>query len=181
VSGFLIYFFLDYSEKKMRKSNDHSLSITTDKAHYEGDFWFNALSALGMALVWFTKLEWIDSICAMVACAFIVKATYPIFRRSIKDILNHEVSPELQEKIVKITIDTDDRVKGIHRLRSRLLGHMLIIDFHLSFPADISLVEAHAIADQVTENLNLAFPNIDVIIHLEPDNLTEGDESNCRF
>jgi ferrous-iron efflux pump FieF len=86
-----------------------------------------------------------------------------------------EAEPEVQREILKLALETNPIVEGIHRLRTRRLGPNLFIDFHLKLPADMTLAEAHRLGDQVEANIMQRFPRADVLIHLDPDDLPDED------
>ena len=172
VFGFILNWFLKVAEKRFRENNDHNISISTDRAHYEGDFWFNCISAIGMGLVWWTGIGIIDSICAIIAASFFIKATFPVFVRTYKDITNQEVDAELQEKIKTLIYDINPNIKDVHDLRSRLLGPSILIDCHIYLPDSFSVVDSYKIVDQIKKVLydNL---NIDAMIHVDPVSLKD--------
>ena len=167
VSGFILNSFLKYCEKHQREKNDTNISICTDRAHYEGDFWFNLISALGMGIVWITGLSIIDSICALIAAGFFIKATFPVFIRTYKDITNEEVDKDLQEKIKTLIYSIDPKISNVHDLRSRLLGPNIFIDCHICLPKDLSVFEAHSIVSNAQHSLFDQL-NIDALIHVDP-------------
>ncbi len=166
VCGFLLNIYLKISEKRQRATNDTNISISTDRAHYEGDFWFNLISAVGMGLVWFSGLNIIDSICALIASGFFIKATFPVFIRTYKDITNEEVDIELQQKIKTLIYNADSKIQDIHDLRSRLLGPNILIDCHICLPQNLSVLEASAIVSKVQQLLYEKL-NIDALIHVD--------------
>ena len=78
----------------------------------------------------------------------------PIIHRQIVCILDREAS---------------ERNVEYHRLRDRLSGHKIFIEFHLLLPADISLSEAHEIATQIEVNIKNALDiQSEVLSHIEP-------------
>ena len=166
VCGFILNIFLKTCEKRQREQNDTNISISTDRAHYEGDFWFNLISAVGMGLVWISGLNIIDSICALIASGFFIKATFPVFVRTYKDITNQEVATDLQDKIKTLIYDADDKIQDIHDLRSRLLGPNILIDCHICLPKDLSVLEASSIVNKV-QTLLYKELNIDALIHVD--------------
>lgn len=164
--GFLLNIYLTICEKHQRAQNDTNISICTDRAHYEGDFWFNLISAVGMGLVWISGLNIIDSICALIASGFFIKATFPVFIRTYKDIINEEVEPKLQEQIKNLIYTSDPKIQDIHDLRSRLLGPTIFIDCHICLPKDLSVLEASAVVSKVQQILYEKL-NIDALIHVD--------------
>lgn len=166
VFGFVLNLFLKLAEHYQRSQNDTNISISTDRAHYEGDFWFNFISAIGMCLVWLTGLSIIDSLCALGASFFFIKATFPVFKRIYEDILNQEAPIDLQNKIKDLIYSLDTRISNIHDLRSRFLGPNILIDCHLNLPSDMSVKEASLLINKA-QSLLYDKLNVDALIHVD--------------
>ena len=60
------------------------------------------------------------------------------------------------------------KVLGIHDLRTRQSGSDYFIQLHLELPDDLSLLEAHHIADNVENEIIKNFTNAEVIVHQDP-------------
>lgn len=171
--GLLLQWYLTKAEKKLEENNERSLSITADKGHYQADFWANLISAISLGIVWYTKLPILDGAFALIASALLMKVSYSILKKSLKDVLHQEVDPELQKKIFETVMASDARIKGIHMLRSRQLGPTLFIDFHLVLPSATLVAESYTLVNKTIKELNKKFPSVDVVIHVDPDNIPE--------
>ena len=78
------------------------------------------------------------------------------------------VDPALVEEAEAIARSTPG-VVDVHDLRVRWLGHRLQAGLHLTVNEDISVSEAHAIAEEVRHRLFHAVPSLeDVSIHTDP-------------
>ena len=64
-------------------------------------------------------------------------------------------------------------VIDLHDLRTRTSGYSSFIQMHLELPASLSLVRAHQIADEVEVSVRKYFPEAEVIIHQDPEGVTE--------
>jgi ferrous-iron efflux pump FieF len=62
----------------------------------------------------------------------------------------------------------DPRVQGLHDLRTRQAGKTVFIQFHLELDGNLSLNEAHSIADTTGIKVKAAFEDAEVIIHQDP-------------
>jgi ferrous-iron efflux pump FieF len=70
------------------------------------------------------------------------------------------------------------QVGNVHALRTRRSGPTKLIQLHVGLPDNLTLVEAHALSDQVEARLQSAFPEADIIIHQDPISL--GDDGAGR-
>ncbi|MDA7747101.1 CDF family cation-efflux transporter FieF, partial [Psychromonas sp.] len=59
-------------------------------------------------------------------------------------------------------------VRGIHDLRTRSSGYVKFIQLHLELDDEQTLLAAHQKSDEVDFILKEAFPDADILIHLDP-------------
>ena len=65
-----------------------------------------------------------------------------------------------------------------HRLRTRRLGNLLIVEMDIEVDANMTVKESHEVAMQVETEIKKSVPKIyDVLIHIEP----LGNEEDERF
>jgi len=169
IGAFLIHLYLSSRRTKVEESRGRSLVLMADHAHYSGDAFANAVSALGIAVVWLSHIFVLDAIFGMVSGFALCWVAVPILKHSVSDILHTEIDPELQQKIVDLAYNADGRIISIHRLRSRALGPMIFVDFHLKLPRNLTIEVGHDIGDHVAREIEKEFPQIDIIIHIDPD------------
>jgi ferrous-iron efflux pump FieF len=169
LGGLCIHIFISIQVKKLKKKRERSLILLADKAHYSGDMLTNFLSACGLMIVYFSKLQFLDPLMGGLSALFLGSLAVPILKKSFKDIAHNEAPEEFQQLIVNIVMSVDKRIKGIHLLRSRELGPYLFVDFHMKLPDKITLIEAHAIDERVEAKIKKVFPNADIFIHLDPE------------
>ena len=86
--------------------------------------------------------------------------------------MDHELSPEDRERITAVA-SSHTEVKGLHDLRTRMAGIKPFIQLHLELPGDMTLHDAHIVSDQVEADLLSEFPNAEVIIHQDPEDIEE--------
>ena len=61
-------------------------------------------------------------------------------------------------------------VVGIDLLHTRQFGNKIYVDLEITVKRDMSLVDAHAIAERVHKNVEENFPNVKhVMIHVNPE------------
>lgn len=117
----------------MHRENERSLAVLSDRAHYGSDVWTNGLGAVGMLAVWYTGKPILDAAFGLVGSIFLLHAAYPVLIHSTKDILQSQVDPKLQQKIIELALTVDAQIQGIHRLRSRQSGPTLLSIFTLNY------------------------------------------------
>ena len=174
-SGFFLQSILSRAEKKLADNNERALSLSADKAHYLGDFYFNMASASGLLLVWLSGYQILDAVFGLISGLFLMNTSLPLLKKCYHDIIHSEVDVETQNKLVATVRETSQKVLGVHRLRTRFYGPILYVDFHLKLAAATSLEEAHNIGEEVSRKIKSVFPNADPMIHLDPDSEPDDD------
>jgi cation diffusion facilitator family transporter len=169
LGGLFIQLYLGRAIKKTHSQGERSLVLLADHAHYAGDVYSNLLSALGLAVAYYTQNPLFDPGFAGLAGLFFLRSAYPIIRKCINDIVHLEVDPTMQQSIAEIILHHDRRIAGVHHLRTRELGPHLFVDFHLVIEGDVSLGVAHLIGESVEGAIKKAIPRADVMVHLDPD------------
>ncbi len=172
-AGLGIQLMLSRYEEKLKARNEASLTVSADRAHYLGDFWTNGLGALGLLTVWYLRNELWDQILGLCGAAMLLSTALPLIRSSLAHIMQSGAEPELIHQLKALIRDTDTRILGVHRLRTRRHGPTLFIDFHLKLEASLSLQAAHEIGEAATAAIVSLYPRADVLVHLDPDNFPD--------
>lgn len=179
--GFIIHKVLDKKNQHLEDENHRSLSVESDIAHYAGDMVVNLLSALGVLAAWYYNSTLIDFSLGIVSGLWLFKTAYPILKKSFSDIVHAQASPELQQEIVEAVLTCSDQILGIHQLRSRELGPILFVDFHLKLSRSLTLEKAHDVGDLAIAAIKDIIPRADVIVHLDPDSEEDQEEWEPQY
>jgi ferrous-iron efflux pump FieF len=149
-----------------------SLAISADSLHYGADLLTN-MSVI-VALVLSTQLGWIwaDPLIAIAIGMFILRSAWQILKQSLNLLMDRELPDEDRERIRRIA-SSHPEVIDIHDLRTRSSGTHVFIQFHLEMDGNMTLFDAHAIADQVMGELEQEFPDAEVLIHEDPHGVSE--------
>lgn len=131
---------------------------------------------LGLFFTIYFKMPVIDSIFAMLISIYIMKSGFDIFMET-----NVELMDGVSDQTVYTRIfDTIQRVKGAinpHRLRVRKLANLYIIGVDIEVDPELTVGEAHRIAQTVERDLKDRLGNVyDVMVHTEPAGNYEQDE-----
>lgn len=144
-----------------------SLAISADQLHYVGDVLVNG--AVIVALLLATQLGWTiaDPLFGIGIAAYILYNAWQIAAGALDMLMDREL-PEDERDRIRGVIRRHAGVLGVHDLRTRASGPQIFIQCHIELAAEQSLLQAHAIADAVEEDLRQAFPGAEVIIHQDP-------------
>lgn len=149
-----------------------SLAVEADKTHYSMDIVVNA----GVIVVMFAMMSgapaWIDPAYAILVALYISVTVREIASKGLDMLLDRELSQEIRDDIAQI-IHGHNRVMGFHDLRTHKSGMKIMISFDLEVEASLSLADAHDIARDIEVDIVSAFPNAEVLIHVDPHNDTD--------
>ncbi|MGL6124298.1 MAG: cation efflux pump FieF [Shewanella sp.] len=143
-----------------------STVVEADSLHYKSDLFLNGAVLLALVLSQYGWL-WADGLFAVMIALYIGHQASGLGYRSIQALLDRELDEETRQKITQIAIE-DPRVQGLHDLRTRQAGKTVFIQFHLELDGNLSLNEAHSIADTTGIRVKAAFDDAEVIIHQDP-------------
>ena len=149
-----------------------SVAIGADSLHYQADVLVNASVIVSLLLA--TELGWsaADPLFAIGIAVYIVWGAWRIARRALDQLMDRELPAEDRQRIHDI-VAQHTGVSDLHDLRTRASGTQLFIQLHLEMDGNLKLREAHEISDQVMLDVQRAFPNAEVLIHADPQELEE--------
>lgn len=144
----LINFVMGYRSIQKGKKND-SLALIASGRHLQSDTYSTLGIMLGVALIYFTGMVWIDSVVAILFAIFIIYTGYKITRTSIAGIMD-EADIDLLRQLVSL-LNEHRRVNWIdlHNLRVIKYGGVMHIDCHLTVPWFLNINQAHEEIDEL--------------------------------
>lgn len=152
-----------YEAREGRRLNSELL--LADARHTQSDVLTSVtvLAALAGVALGYPVL---DPVAGLVVAAFIGHTGYQIARDTSR-ILSDAIV--IDERIVQQVVMDVSGVVGCHRIRTRGTLDHVFLDLHVWMPAQMPLVEAHALSHVVKDKLMARFPEIaDALIHIEP-------------
>ena len=120
-----------------------SIALKASGKHIITDFWTSVGVAIGLVLVKFTGLIWIDSVTAIVVAVLILKAGLGLFMDAFDGLMDKE-NPEDIERLSKIFSENMTHlVIQIHHLKVIRSGRYHHIDAHLVVPEYWNVKDIH--------------------------------------
>ncbi len=143
-----------------------STVVEADALHYKSDLLLNAAVLLALVLSQY-GWWWADGLFAVLIALFIGQQSIDLGYRSIQSLLDRELDADSRLKIVQ-ALEQDPRVSGFHDLRTRESGKTTFVQCHLELDGNLSLTEAHDIADAAEQRVKALFEHAEVIVHQDP-------------
>ncbi len=152
-------------------SKTGSTAIKADHLHYKTDLLVNG-SVIVALLLAFYGWPGFDPVFALGIAAYILFSAWEIASESLDLLMDHELPVEDRAKI-KAIARNHPQTRGMHDLRTRKSGTTVFIQLHLELDDQLTLLQAHAIADDVEDRIRAEYPDAEVIIHEDPASLDE--------
>lgn len=143
-----------------------STAIKADALHYRSDFLLNGSVIVALCL---SATGWpgFDALFALAIAVYILYSAWAIVRQSLNDLMDREL-PTAEREAIKRIANAHPEVRGMHDLRSRRSGVATFVQLHLEVDDNLSLLAAHEVSDEVEAQLQEAYPNAEIIIHVDP-------------
>lgn len=149
-----------------------SVAVDADRLNYSGDL-LTGTAVLATLIVgrWLT-VPWLDPVAGLAVAVFLLVNAGRIALSALDILMDRELPAAERRRIADVVL-ADPRVLGLHDLRSRHAGTCTFIELHLELDGQLTLNEAHAVADDVERALTAAFPGSEVLLHQEPHGLID--------
>lgn len=143
-----------------------STAIKADALHYKTDLLVNGSVIVALALTYY-GWDFIDPLFAIAIAVFILYSAWQIVREAIDLLMDHELPDQDRQKIRSVIMNHPQAI-GLHDLRTRRSGTTVFVQLHLELDETLLLREAHAIADELEQQVAALFDDAEVIIHEDP-------------
>jgi cation diffusion facilitator family transporter len=151
-------------ERTGRKNN--SLPLIASGQHLKSDTYTTAGIIVGLILLYFTKIYWIDSAVAIIFAIIISYTGYKIIRSSIAGIMDEADESLLKEMIKTLNENRTINWIDLHNLRIIKYGALLHLDAHLTVPWYFNVNEAHQEIDELTGLLRKEYGDaLEIFVH----------------
>ncbi len=146
-----------------------SPALAAGGQHVMSDVWSSAGLLAGFALVPLTGWLWLDAVLAALVAANILRVGFEMVRRSIGGLMDEVVDQEAVGEIRRVISENADGAIEAHDVRTRCVGSMTFIEFHLVVPGHMEVQTAHDICDRIEVALRSELGEALINIHVEPE------------
>mgnify|MGYP001788267813 CR=1 FL=1 len=156
-----------YLQVQGKKIN--SLTLTADGKHLITDAITSFGLVLGLMIISFTQLNWIDSLISFVLGLFIIYSGYRLLRKAIGGLMDESDTKIVDEVINHLNQNRKPEWIDVHNLRTQRYGASVHIDCHVTFPYYFELTKVHEevslIDKSISKNASIA---TEFFIHADP-------------
>lgn len=177
ISGALNYLMGWYSVKTGKKHN--SMALVAEGRHLQSDTYSTIGLLIGLGLLYFTEITWIDSAMALVFGALIIMTGISILRKSTDNLLDRADMALLSDMAATLDSSRKPEWIDIHNAKVAKYGSSLHIDCDLTLPWFYTIEQGHRTGDELLKVLeNKYSDNVNLNVHFDPCNIFESPK--CR-
>ena len=166
ITAVINYLLGYYALKKGKKNN--SLALIASGKHLQTDTYSTIGIVVGLIILYFTKIAWVDSVTALLFAAFIIYTGYKILRESISGIMDETDELLLKEVVDFLSEQRRENWIDLHNLRIIKYGSTLHVDCHMTVPWYFNIEEGHKEVDALEDAVKNYFGDrIELFVHLD--------------
>ena len=166
-SGIVNYFLARLLIKKGTKF--HSSTLIADGKHLLTDTWSSVGLVIGLIIIYFTQLFWIDSLITVGLGAVIIYTGISLVKESIFNLLDKADYVKIEHLISVLNSKRNPSWIDIHNLRVVKYGSVVHVDCHMTLPWYYTLEESHKEVDDLDKLATTEFSHeIEFFIHADP-------------
>ena len=144
-----------------------SSALMAEAWHHRSD----ALSSIGALIgIGGARLGWpvLEPIASLLICLMILKVAVTIFKDAIDRMVDHACDPEIEKNLRELA-ERQEGVEGIDMLHTRMFGNQIYVDLEIAVDGNLSMTEAHSIAERVHNAVEEEFPHVKhIMVHVNP-------------
>jgi len=145
---------------------NRSLSLQASGSHLQTDTYSTLAIIIGLIVMLFTKLFWIDKAIAIAMSLFIIYNGYKIIRQSLAGIMDEQDRELLNEMVTNLNKNRRVNWIDLHNFRIIKYGSQLHIDCHLTVPWYLNVHQAHHEIDLLIDYIQKEFgASIEFFVH----------------
>ncbi len=152
-----------------------SPALVAGGQHVLSDVWTGAALVVGVALIPITGWARLDALLAGFVALNVLRVGWEVMRDSIAGLMDQAPDGATLDQIRDIIAANGQGAIEAHDIRTRIVGAMTFLDFHLVVPGSMSVEKAHDICDRIEAGLRAQMGSTLVHIHVEPDRLAKHE------
>ncbi len=108
-----------------------------------------------------------DPIAALIVGVLVARMGYTFAFTALHDLMDRSVDP-VTEQAIKDTLLTTPGVAGLHDLKTRKSGDLILVDVHIEVFGELSVIAGHGIAVDAHNRVLTSHNVLNVMIHIDP-------------
>lgn len=154
---------------------EDSMALEADALHLRTDVYTSLGVGAGLLLIKLTGLVVLDSIVAIAVALLILKEAWQLSKSAFDTLIDVRLSDEEEARIEEVLQGHSGEFIDFHKLKTRKSGNRRHVDFHLTMDPDKTVRETHRVIAAIKKDMNDAYPNTRVTVHVDPYRDGDGD------
>lgn len=145
-----------------------SMTVEADGRHLLTDMITSGALVIGLLLIHFTQILWLDSALSIAVALYILYSSYKLVRRSVSGLMDEADFDMVTKVIAVLNEKRRDQWIDLHNFRAQKYGNDLHIDCHLTLPNYLDLIQVHNEVKLVDQLINNEVTKTELFIHTDP-------------
>lgn len=147
----------------------NSITLQADGKHLLTDAVSSAGLVGGLMLIYFTKIEVLDSLLSIGLGLYVISSGYRLLRKSVAGLMDESDFDMVEEVISVLNANRKSTWIDVHNLRTQRYGSDLHIDCHITLPYYFDLNQVHEEVTQIDQLINKhVMAETEFFIHADP-------------
>ena len=116
----------------------------------------------------------LDPIAALIVGCMVIKMGWKFGWEALHDLMDSSVD-DAEVKAIRETLEQTAGVIGVHDVRTRKMGDMVLVDAHIEVDADITVEAGHEIAVAAQQRVLQRHRVLNLMTHIDPWKRPDGD------
>lgn len=145
---------------------NNSLALVASGKHLLSDTYSTVGILVGLTLIYFTNIQWLDSVVAILFSLMILYTGYKIVRSSVAGIMDESDRTLLKKMVSLLNSNRRENWMDMHNLRIIKYGSTLHLDTHLTVPWYFNVNQAHDEIDELALLVRKEFgQSLELFVH----------------
>lgn len=144
-----------------------SVAIRADHVHYQSDLLLNAAVVVALGLDVWGGVRGADGVLAAAIAGWLLWGALRTAVQAIDDLMDKEWPEEKRRAFLAVAAGMPD-LRDLHDFRTRTSGTRDFAQFHMTFPPQTTIAQAHIVMEAIEERFHDAFPYCELLIHPDP-------------
>lgn len=145
-----------------------SVAIKTDHMHYHSDLQLNLAVIAALALDQYAGWGWADPLFGLAIAGWLAFGAWSAAGEAVDQLLDREWPADKRQAFVAAAARHPE-LSNLHDLRTRTSGTHDFVQFHVDLPRGMTVGAAHDIIERVENDLMRQFPDMELLIHIDPE------------
>ena len=149
-----------------------SIAIATDHVHYQSDLLLNLAVIAALALDQYAGIAGADPAFGLIIALWLGWGAWKASTKAIEQLMDREWPEEKKARFIEV-LGRHPELRGVHDLRTRTSGNRDFVQFHVWVDPAMTVRHAHQVMDEIEAKLIAEFPDIEILIHPDPEGLVD--------